>query len=158
MDGNSVAKNTLKIKGRTKYDWDMLKKEFFESNFLEAKTFLRWRLGGKKGLTTNMEKHIKGWTKEKREWKRKIIEKALAEIENDLVEKAKITIEDLLLHKKIIFALDNKYLHILAKIADNKPLDKSELDFLKQYKVSLKEIYKRIQAELGEPTKVETSK
>ena len=63
-----MAEYPLKKRGaRAKYDWDILKQKFFDSNIPEALTFIRGELGGEKGgVSTNIENHIIGWTKEKR--------------------------------------------------------------------------------------------
>lgn len=39
------AKGKQKIKARTKYDWDAIKQEFFESDFIDVAPFMQLRYG-----------------------------------------------------------------------------------------------------------------
>jgi len=154
-----MAKDFMK-KGRTKYDWGILKQKFFDSNIPEAYTFIRGELGGEKGgVSTNIENHIIGWTKEKRAWKQKKAEKIQEKLDEDLAEKLKINLEDLLTQKRLLFSLDAKYLEILARMSskDNLPTEE-ELKFFENYPEALRDIYKRIQTELGLPTEPEEKK
>lgn len=148
MERNILKKN----RGRTKYDWEALKREFLDSNILEATTFIKGRIGGEKGVTTNMEKHIIGWTEEKKVWKRKKADEIRKKAERALIEKLTVGLADLLLNKRLLFSLDAKYLEILGRmISKNNPPTEEELRFFKNYKESLQDIYKRVQIELGLP-------
>ena len=147
--------------GRRKYDWDSLKQEFFNSDIPEALTFIRGKLGGNKGVkvSTNIENHIVGWTKEKRAWKRKKAEEIQKKLDEDLAKKLKVNLEDLLTQKRLLFSLDAKYLEILARMSSNdNPPTEEELKFFKSYPETLRDIYKRIQIELGLPSQSEEKK
>ena len=157
-----MAEYPLKKRGaRAKYDWDILKQKFFDSNIPEALTFIRGELGGIKGgkMSTNIQRHILGWTEEKKTWKRKKSEKIQEKLDEDLAEKLKINLEDLLTQKRLLFSLDAKYLEILARMSskDNLPTEE-ELKFFENYPEALRDIYKRIQTELGLPTEPEEKK
>ena len=150
-----MAEYPLKKRGiRAKYDWDILKQKFFDSNTPEALTFIRGELGGIKGgkMSTNIQRHILGWTEEKKIWKRKKAEKIQEKLDEDLAKKLKINLEDLLTQKRLLFSLDAKYLEILARMSSNdNPPTEEELSFFKNYPEALRDIYKRIQVELGLP-------
>jgi len=80
-------------------------------------------------------------------------------LDEDLAEKLKINLEDLLTQKRLLFSLDAKYLEILARMSskDNLPTEE-ELKFFENYPEALRDIYKRIQTELGLPTEPEEKK
>jgi hypothetical protein len=141
-----------------KYDWDALKQEFFNSDFLEVAPFIRQRLSKETANDSNMANQTKGWAEDKKEWKRKRMEDVQRQADKELIEKLKISLEDLLINKKLLFQLDSKYLEILGRMAQpnsEKPLTTEELNFFKSYQDKISEIYKRIQIELGLPINIQ---
>ena len=156
-----MAKDFLKKRGRrAKYDWNALKQEFFNSDILEAYPFIRGKLRGEQGdVSTNIEKHIVGWTEEKKAWKQQKTAEIQRRLQEDLMKKLKVNLEDLLTQKKLLFSLDAKYLEILARMSSNEnPPTEEELKFFKSYPEALRDIYKRIQIELGLPCQPEEKK
>jgi len=135
----------------SKYDWIKLKQEFFESGILEANTFLMGRIGKDKG-DSNVAERTKGWTEDKRDWQRKRIEEAQKEADKELVKKMKITLEDLLVSKKLLFQLDSRFLEIYGKQVSGQELKPEELAFLKSYPAKPLDVFTRIQTELGLPS------
>jgi len=143
-------------KGRAKYDWEKIKQEFFNSDILEVNAFIKHRLGIGKAQDGNVRQHIVGWTEEKKIWKRKRFEEAQKEADKALIEKMKISLEDLLINKRLLFSLDAKYLEILGRLTDSKRQPtKEERMFFGAYQDKVRDIYKRIQIELGLPVNIE---
>jgi len=145
--------------GRAKYDWDALKQEFFNSDILESFTFIKSKLGAETVEHSGwIKSKVEGWTEEKKVWKQKRVENIQKQADKELMEKLKISLQDLLINKKLLFGLDSKYLEILGRIVNpnpEKPLNKNDYTFFKQYSDSISEIYKRIQIELGLPINIQ---
>jgi hypothetical protein len=144
--------------GQTKRDWEMIRQEFFNSEFLDVAPFIRQKFGKETNNDGNMANQTKGWAEEKRLWKRKINEEIESKAKKELVDKLKIAWEDLLLNKKLLFSLDSKFLEIMGRLIRpdlNRPLTDEEKDFFNQYNESISEIYKRIQIELGLPINIQ---
>jgi len=144
--------------GIQKYDWDALKRNFFNSDHLEVASFIRQTLGKETAEDGNMARQTKGWTEDKKEWKRKRAENIQKQVDKALIEKLKISLEDLLINKKLLFSLDSKYLEILGRMAQanlEKPISPEELIFFRNYQESVRDVYKRIQIELGLPVNIE---
>lgn len=142
---------------KAKYDWTALKQEFFNSNYLEVSVFIRDKLGIE--ITENgwVREQTTGWTDEKKKFKQKQIEEVQKQTDEKLIEEFKITISELLKSKKILFDLDLKYLTIWLKLQDEKlstDLKKYELSFIKNYPTNISELFKRLQIELGLPTRL----
>ena len=98
-----MAKKAAKKKAKDKkikYDWPTLKQEFFESDHMEVKAFLKSKYGRFSG---HMSVQSNGWPKEKNAWKQENIKAAqIAFRENKAKEIAQM-LEDvqLLLRKEI---------------------------------------------------------
>jgi len=110
-----------KIK-KSKYNWESLRQEFFNSDFLEITSFIRQRLGKETVSDNHIARKVAGWTDEKKAWTRKRLEKVQKEADKALMEKLKIHLKDLLINKKLLFSLDGKYLECLAKLAKGEKL------------------------------------
>ena len=143
---------------KAKYNWEELKQEFFNSDIVEATTFIRGKLGGDERVVNSyIESKIVGWTNAKREW----IKNRNAEIQRQLdqkkMESLEVKVETLLSIKKRLIKLDSKYIDILERMLipnPKKPLTKNDHAFFNYYSDSIKDIYKRVQIELGLPTSV----
>jgi hypothetical protein len=59
---------------KQKYDWKDLKLQFFQSDIDEVKEFFQRKFNV---YNRNIQQNTRGWTKEKQEYKEKILEKAL---------------------------------------------------------------------------------
>lgn len=118
---------------KAKHDYPALKMEFFQSDIDEVKVFIESKFGQWK-WNWNFNKNTRWWTKEKQQYKDKILAKALEknalkqanelEVPVDTLKKAK---------KKAIIKIIN-YL--------NKELNPSDME----------KVVKMIKTELGEPT------
>ena len=140
--------------GKSKYDWGTLKKEFFNSDILEATAFIRSKLGmsNEEILSNgNIRKNIAGWTEEKKEFKEQLVEEA----KKEMIEKLKIEVQDLLLTKKMSYELMRRYIEYYAKILAKKEIPQEEKDFIAQFSMkTVDAINKWIQLELGLPTNI----
>ena len=128
----------------TKYDYSALKLEFFQSDYDEVQAFFEHKWS--KGTNWNILKNTKGRSKEKKERKDKIIEKALERKQNELAKKLEIPMEQLLESKKVTIQLTRKKLKYYWDMKDSeiKNIDLSDLE----------KIYKITKTELWEPTSV----
>lgn len=142
-----------------KYDWEKIKQEFFQSDIPQAFTFMQWKFGRESVENSgHIQNSIVGWTEEKRKWQRGMTNKAKETAERELTEKLKISFQDLLLSKKLLFSLDSRYLEILGKMAQpnpQNPLSENDFNFYKNYPDRLRDIWMRIQIELGLPINVQ---
>jgi len=135
-----------------KYDWDALKLEFMASEVPSVKEFIRHRLGTGLEESGNVKRQTFGWAEEKKAEKQRIVDEA----QKELFEKLKVPLEDVLANKKVLFELDREFLRIATKIAFKpKDLTDEEKDFYKIYYQRAKDIWTRVQVELGQPTNIE---
>lgn len=125
-----------------KYDYSALKLEFFESDYDEVSAFLT-----NKWLTSKINRtDTAGRSKDKKERKEKIVEKALERRQNELAKKLEIPMERLLEAKKTSIQLVRKKLQAIIK----KTQEDWDLVDLKE----LETIWKMSKTELWEPTTV----
>ncbi len=125
-----------------KYDYSALKLEFFESDYDEVSAFLT-----NKWLTSKINRTDTAWrSKDKKERKEKIVEKALERRQNELAKKLEIPMERLLEAKKTSIQLVRKKLQAIIK----KTQEDWDLVDLKE----LETIWKMSKTELWEPTTV----
>lgn len=126
----------------TKFDYNALKLEYFESEIDEIKWF---RLDKGLNYNTRVATMTKGRGEEKKKRRDWIIEKALAKKQNELANKLQISIDDLLQAKKTIIDL------LQAKLKKySKELDDTWEVFINMK--DLEKIWKITKTELGEPT------
>lgn len=119
-----------------KYDYNALKLEFFQSDFDEVQAFFEHKWSNPKNW--NILKNTKGWAKEKKEWKWKIIEKALEEQLKKEAKDLSLPIWFLMKAKK------NAIIKIAKQITEDKLM-------------SMKDLVRwlwTIKTELWEPTKI----
>lgn len=113
-----------------KYDWVALKQEYFISDELEVKGFIRGKLGV---WNANTSKQTTGWSKEKQEYREDIMYKTLEQIKDS--EAAK--------NRKALIKL---YEELRRRIEGGKVGDLI-------YK-ELEAIWKILKTEIGEPTSI----
>ena len=82
---------------RTKYDWPALKLEYFKSDIDEVKGFFKEI---HKVWNAQISKMTTGWSKEKLEYKNKIVEKALIKNAEKAAKSLELPMEQLTLAKK----------------------------------------------------------
>lgn len=129
-----------------KYDRQALKLEFFQSDTDEVQDFLRWKFG-EKLAKSNMKNKCKGWSKEKQEYKDKILQKALEKRAKEEAKSLEIPIDQLMKAKKAVISLFmNKLNKVLAQQKTDENADFNVKEFEKILKV--------IKTELGEPTNI----
>lgn len=119
-----------------KYDFNALKLEFFQSDFDEVQAFFEYKWSNWKNW--NILKNTKGRAKEKAEYKKKIVEKALEMNAQKKAKSLKVTMEFLQKAKK----------NALIKIA--KQITEDDLITMKDLVIWLW----TIKTELWEPTKI----
>lgn len=126
-----------------KYDFASLKQEFFESDIDEVSNFLKEKYGDKLAKSNQIKNNTLGWSKEKKEYKQKIvdmaIEKSAKKSANDLTKA--IPLERLIQMKLDFFDLIEMAIERIPKAR----------------KMDMDQIVKGLNAiktELGEPTKV----
>lgn len=128
---------------QTKYDYNALKLEYFESDIDEIKSF---RLD--KGLTysSRTREMTKGRWQEKQKRKDAIIQKALERKKNEIAKKLEIPVEDLFAIKKqaieLMKAKLNQYAKKRKENPDDTPINIKDVD----------KIRKMSKTELWEPT------
>lgn len=128
---------------QTKYDYNALKLEYFESDIDEIKSF---RLD--KGLTysSRTREMTKGRGQEKQKRKDAIIQKALERKKNEIAKKLEIPVEDLFAIKKqaieLMKAKLNQYAKKRKENPDDTPINIKDVD----------KIRKMSKTELWEPT------
>jgi len=129
-----------------KYDRQALKLEFFQSEIDEVFEFLK-RKYGEKLAKSSMKNKCKGWSKEKQEYKNKILEKALEKRAKEEAKSLEIPIDQLMKAKKAVISLFmNKLNKVLAQQKTDENADFNVKEFEKILKV--------IKTELGEPTNI----
>ena len=125
-----------------KYDYSALKLEFFESDYDEVSAFLT-----NKWLTSKINRtDTAWWSKDKKERKEKIVEKALQRKQDELAKKLQIPMERLLESKKASIQLVRKKLQAIVE-RSTKDWDIIDLKDVK----TIREMSK---TELWEPTTV----
>lgn len=127
---------------QTKFDYNALKLEYFQSDIDEIKRF--WL---DKGLNynTRVATMTKGRWDEKKARREKIIEKALAKKQNELAKKLEIDVDDLLKAKKTVLELLKVKLNQYVQgINEGKPINTRDLET----------IWRMTKTELWEPTVV----
>ncbi len=142
-------------KRKTKYNWEDLKQEFFNSEILEAKAFIRQRLGIETNDSGNIARKVTGWANAKKEWTKNKNAEIQRQLKKELMEKLKIPVEESLGIKSMISQGDARYLTILLRIGDERnPPSEGDLLFFKAYPDKLSDVWKRVQIELGLPVNV----
>lgn len=125
-----------------KYDYSALKLEFFQSDYDEVSAFLT-----NKWLTSKINRtDTAWWSKDKKERKEKIVEKALQRKQDELAKKLQIPMERLLESKKASIQLVRKKLQAIVE-RSKKDWDIIDLKDVK----TIREMSK---TELWEPTTV----
>ena len=120
---------------KSKYDWQALKLEFFQSDIDEVYNFLAGKFG-ENTVKWNLKNKVKWWSKEKQEYKNRILEKALEKQAEEQAKELEIPIETLKKAKKKAIIKIINYL--------NKQLNPSEME----------KVIRMIKTELGEPTTI----
>lgn len=121
---------------KSQYDRPAIKLEYYQSDFDEVYNFLKRKFGEK--LVKSLKNRVKGWTNDKKEWKQKIIDKAIEDHAKKQAKSLELTVEFLKQAKK----------NALIKIA--KQITQDEL-------ISMKDLVRwlwTIKTELWEPTKI----
>jgi len=132
--------------GKVKYDRQALKWEFFHSEINEAKVFFEHKYGQWKRNWT-MNRNTTGWSKEKQEYKDKILQEALEKRAKEEAKSLEIPIDQLMKAKKAVISLFmNKLNKTLAEQKKDEDADFNVKEFEKILKV--------IKTELGEPTNI----
>ena len=131
---------------KSKYDRQALKLEFFQSDIDEVYNFLAWKFG-EKTVKWNLKNKVKGWSKEKQEYKDKVLQKALEKRAKEEAKSLEIPIDQLMKAKKAVISLFmNKLNKVLAQQKTDENADFNVKEFEKILKV--------IKTELGEPTNI----
>lgn len=123
---------------KQKYDWTTLKLEFFQSDIDEVKEFFQRKFNV---YNRNIQQNTRGWTKEKQEYKEKILEKALERRAKEEAKNLEIPMEQLKQAKKTTIQLLMKK---LQEVIETKNYNVKELE----------KILKMIKTELWEPTNI----
>ena len=119
---------------KQKYDWSVLKLEFFQSDIDEASVFIKWKLGA---FDWNIKKQIAGWQKEKNAYKEKILQKALDKQAEKEARSLEIPVWTLMKAKKMALTK-------IIKMMAEQDLDMSDIE----------KGLKSIKTELWEPTNI----
>ena len=131
---------------KSKYDRQALKLEFFQSDIDEVFNFLAGKFG-EKTVKWNLKNKVKGWSKEKQEYKNKILQKALERRAKEEANSLEIPIDQLMKAKKAVISL---FMNKLNKVLNQQKKDE-DADFnVKEFE----KILKVIKTELGEPTNI----
>jgi len=128
------------------YDRQALKLEFFQSDIDEVKVFMEAKYGqGKRNWTMN--KNTRGRSKEKQEYKDKILQKVLEKRAKEEAKSLEIPVDQLMKAKKAVISL---FMNKLNKVLNQQKKDE-DADFnVKEFE----KILKVIKTELGEPTNI----
>lgn len=105
---------------KQKHDYNALKLEFFQSDIDEVKVFIEHKYGKWK-RSWSRAKQTTGWSKEKQEYKNKILEKALMDNANKQAKWLEIPMEQLSIAKK------NAVIKVIKQMMD-KDLDLVDLE------------------------------
>ena len=133
-----------------KYDWGDIKQKYLASEEMSVKAFIKQAIGIETNKNGGVANAVTGWYEEKIKMRKEAVEQT----KKDLIEKMKINLEDLLTTKKILYSLDSIYLEIMLKEQQGKDLTESDIVFLRRYDEKKKDIFQRIQIELGQPTNI----
>lgn len=132
---------------KSKYDRQALKLEFFQSDIDEVYNFLAGKFG-EKTVKWNLKNKVKGWSKEKQEYKDKILQKALEKRAKEEAKSLEIPIDQLMKAKKAVISLFMQKLDKTLK-------QQKETDWEASFNVKeFEKILKVIKTELGEPTNI----
>ena len=128
---------------QTKYDYDALKKEYFDSEIDEIKWF--W---AEKGLKYNSQvaKRTKGRGQEKKAHKEKLFEEYKEKQRKEMLKKYEVPVEQLLESKLATIGLLRKKLKFFI---DMKPEELWNMNMKE-----LEKIRRMLKTELGEPTTI----
>jgi hypothetical protein len=104
-----------------KYDWNKLKLEFFKSDYDDVASFIEKTVGKKTANNSTLARNTKWWTKEKKDYKDSILEKALLLNANKQAKELEIPMEQLWLAKR------NAVIKVIQQMM-NKDMDINELE------------------------------
>ena len=77
------------MKPKAKYDWVMLKDDFYRSEYLDVSAWIRGTLGEKMDTNNAIRRATLGWTKSKKMWKEDILKERARLYEENHMEAAK---------------------------------------------------------------------
>lgn len=127
---------------KQKYDFKQLKLEFFQSDIDEIKVFMETKYGqGKRNGTMN--RNTRWRSKEKQEWKSKVLEQVLERRAKEEAKNLEIPVDKLMKAKKAVIWL---FMQKVEKELQQKEPNVNVKEFDK--------ILKIIKTELGEPTNI----
>jgi len=86
-----------KEKPKAKYDWNIIKVDFFKSNHLEVKGFFEEQCGTYNG---RIRSKTTGWAKEKEKWKEKMTKDALEQLQSNRTKSLATCLDHLLIEVK----------------------------------------------------------
>lgn len=130
---------------KSKYDRQALKLEFFQSETDEVERFFQDKFKTK--TDWSIRKNTKGWSKEKQEYKDKILQQVLERRAKEEAKSLEIPVDQLMKAKKAVISLFmNKLNKVLAQQKTDEDADFNVKEFEKILKV--------IKTELGEPTNI----
>lgn len=131
---------------KAKYDRQSLKLEFFQSDIDEVKSFL-----SQKWIKLNwwgIAKQTNWWSKEKQEYKDKILQQVLERRAKEEAKSLEIPVDQLMKAKKAVISLFMQKLDKTLK-------QQKETDWEASFNVKeFEKILKVIKTELGEPTNI----
>ena len=128
---------------RNKYDWSALKLEFFQSEHDDVSGFVEQRLWKKTAKNSLIANHTKGRTKEKKEYKDLILDRALQLNMQKQAKELELPMDTL---KKAKNAAVARVMWMLAKKEWEPEIKLSIAD--------IEKILRFIKTELGEPTTI----
>lgn len=123
---------------KQKYDWKDLKLQFFQSDIDEVKEFFQRKFNV---YNRNIQQNTRGWTKEKQEYKEKILEKALERKAKEEAKNLEISTTQLKQAKKTVIWL------LMKKL--KQAIETEDINVKEQER-----ILKMIKTELWEPTNI----
>lgn len=92
-----TSKEKPKKDKKFKYDWEALKREFFESSFMEVKAFFEQKYSTEVAFSGNVKKRTTGWPDEKKKWKQDTLILALENLKKEKSERVKNILDKILL-------------------------------------------------------------
>ena len=125
-----------------KYDWNTLKADYFKSDIIDVKGFFEsiWY-----SHNTHIVKNTKGWSVEKKKWKKELKQKVIEKAEEEFIETYKPDIKELWLYHQALMAIIAKKLKSMA----NKDTEAEDI-----YVADVERLWKMIKTEKNEPTVV----
>lgn len=123
---------------KQKYDWKDLKLEFFQDEIDEVKEFFQRKYNA---YNRHIQQNTRGWTKEKQEYKEKILEKALEKKAKEEAKNLEISTTQLKQAKKTVIWL------LMKKL--KQAIETEDINVKEQER-----ILKMIKTELWEPTNI----